>query len=115
MDAAMNVGIIALIIMAKSFEHRFGFLRGGGIIEINQRMTMNALIENWKIGTDRGPVHGRLCSWFAGDHSFSEHDNAYSKPNCSLAASVIIPWFQGGSHTNSTLTSSTPSSPSKRL
>ena len=29
---------------------------------------------------------------------------SYISPNCSLAASVNMLWFQGGSHTNSTLT-----------
>src|SRR5438128_11792590 len=39
-------------------------------------------------------------------------DLLYTNPNCSFAASVIIPWFHGGSQTNSTFASSISSTDS---
>jgi len=37
------------------------------------------------------------------------HVGTYMRPSCSRAASVIMPWFHGGSQTSSTFTSSMPS------
>src|SRR5439155_24886851 len=39
-------------------------------------------------------------------------DPLYINPNCNFAASVIIPWFHGGSQTNSTFASSISSTDS---
>src|SRR6266850_3573138 len=109
----MNIGIIVFIIMAQGFQHSAGFLCRRGIVEIDQWLPVNFLIKNRKVGPQAGPIelilHFLLLLFWSG--GFGNHNN----PSCSLAASVIMPWFQGGSHTNSTATSSTASSPSNLL
>src|SRR6185436_3055286 len=49
MDAPVNIGVIMLIIVPERFKHLPGLLRGGGIVEVDQRMPVNLLIEDRKI------------------------------------------------------------------
>jgi len=53
----MHIGIFVFVIMPDDIEDRPRFLRGGGVVEINQRMTVHSLPENRKILAKRGPIH----------------------------------------------------------
>src|SRR5579859_4193856 len=113
-DAAVDVGVVAFVIMDQRVNHHARLLRRGGVIEINQRLAVDLLVKDGKIPAERGPV------WrFNGSHRgnlttkcTNDTNRIYISPNCSFAASVIMPWFQGGSQTSSTLASSIGSSES---
>jgi hypothetical protein len=54
---AVHIGVVVLVVMHQCVNHPTRFLRGGGIVEINQRLAMNFLIQNRKILAQRGPVN----------------------------------------------------------
>src|SRR5207237_8778486 len=56
-QAAMDIGVFVFVIVSNAVQHRARFLRGGCAVEINQRMTVHALLENRKIFAERGPIH----------------------------------------------------------
>jgi hypothetical protein len=50
MGTAMNVGVIAGVVVLESVEHLAGLLAGGRVIEIDQRPAVGrSLRQNWKI------------------------------------------------------------------
>ena len=51
-DAAMDVGIVALVVVVKGVDDDAGLLRGGGIIEIDQRLAVDFLFEQRKVVAD---------------------------------------------------------------
>ena len=74
-QAAMHIGVFVFVIISDDIENRARFLRTGGVVEINQRMTVDALPQNRKFLAERGPIHSTsgcfvhkiICSmrWFA--------------------------------------------------
>ncbi len=56
-DAAMDVGVVVLVIMHERVNHRARFLRRGGVVEINQRLAVDFLIQDRKILSQRRPVN----------------------------------------------------------
>ena len=56
-DAAMDIGVVVLVIMHQRVNHRARFLRRGGVVEINQRLAVDLLIEDRKILSQRRPVN----------------------------------------------------------
>ena len=48
-DAAVNIGIIALVIIYQSIDDALGFLRRGGIIKVDERLTVNLLVKDREI------------------------------------------------------------------
>src|SRR5262249_15779430 len=59
MNAAMDVRVIMLVIIAKRVEDNSWFLSGGRIIEINERTTVDLLIKDGEVVSQCGPVHRR--------------------------------------------------------
>ncbi len=57
MDAAMDVRVVALVIMHQRVNHRARFLRRGGVVEINQRLAVDLLVEDRKILSQCGPLN----------------------------------------------------------
>lgn len=55
--ATMHVGVVVLIIMSQHLEHRFWFLRGCGVVEVNERMPMRPLVQDRKILAERAPIY----------------------------------------------------------
>ena len=126
----MNVGVIELVVVDKGVDDGARLLRGGGVVEVNERLAMDLLIQNRKVLPQRRPIdsfiHGNfLAKRFSPIKQSSNPEKhirngrsvlaigistapiwAQSSPSCNLAASVIMPWFQGGSQTSSTLASS---------
>ena len=49
MNAAMDVGVVVLVIIHQRLDHRARFLRGGGVVEIDERLPMDLLIQNREI------------------------------------------------------------------
>jgi hypothetical protein len=45
MDAAMDIGIVALVVALDGMEDRAWFLRRGGVVEIDERMAVDFLTE----------------------------------------------------------------------
>ena len=70
MQAAMHIGVVMLIVMAKRIDDRTRLLGRGGVIEINKRMTMRLFVQNRKIFANDIPIqfatarslHGVICS-----------------------------------------------------
>ena len=56
MNAAMDVGVVVLVIIAQRLDDCARLLRGRGVIEINQRMAMDLLIQDRKIGAQCSPI-----------------------------------------------------------
>ena len=53
MNSAVHICIGADVAVVHCRKHLFGMLRGGTVVKINQRsLSMNRLIENWKIFTN---------------------------------------------------------------
>src|SRR5260370_41173793 len=62
-QAAMHVGVFMFVITSDNIEDGARLLGGGGVVEVNQWMAVDALPQNWKILAKRGPIHatyGRL-------------------------------------------------------
>ena len=65
----MDVGIVALVVTAEGVEDGAGFLGGGGVIEVDERMPVDLLVENREIlpqglpidGVAGDPVHAGMC------------------------------------------------------
>ena len=54
-DAAVDVGAIHLVELADGVDHRERLLRGGGAIQIHQRLAVDRLLEDRKVLAD--PLH----------------------------------------------------------
>src|SRR5262249_61243830 len=52
MHATMDVGIIVPIKMFDGLDHCQRLLRGGRVIQVDQRLAVNALVKNRKVATD---------------------------------------------------------------
>src|SRR5207247_269898 len=69
-QTAMDIGIFVFVIISADIEHTSRLLRTGGVVEVNQRMTVHALTQDREILAKRGPidppsgyfVHELLCS-----------------------------------------------------
>jgi hypothetical protein len=55
-NAAVNVGIVLLVVIAQRIENGPRFLRGGGVIEVDQRIPVDLLVQNRKILALRFPI-----------------------------------------------------------
>src|SRR5947207_12738844 len=65
-DATVNVGIDMAVVSAKGIQDREGLLGSRSVIEIDERATMDFLIQNRKVGTQGGPIHfkaNRVAVW----------------------------------------------------
>ena len=49
MHAAVNVGVLFAIIPAQGFDDRLGLLTGSAVVEVDQRLAMDAAAEDGKI------------------------------------------------------------------
>ncbi len=52
MHGAMDIGVGSFVIPGDGVDHRARLLRGGGVIEIDERLAVNLLLEDRKIGAD---------------------------------------------------------------
>ena len=57
MHAAMDVAIISSVESNNRVQYALRLLRGGCIVEIDERMTVYLLVEDWKILPDFVDVH----------------------------------------------------------
>jgi hypothetical protein len=55
-NAAMDVGVIAAVTLADGVDHRFRFLHRSGVVQIDQRLAVNPLAQDRKVGADAGEV-----------------------------------------------------------
>ena len=108
-NAAMDVGVVVLVVAAEGIDDGAGFLTAGGVVKIDQGMPVDLLVEDGEIGAERLAQSGAGLGAAAVLGSAIIGRRIYIKPSCSLAASVSMPWFHWGSQTSSTLTSLTPS------
>jgi hypothetical protein len=49
MQPAMHVGVFGFVGLRHAVEHRIGLLRGGGVVEIDQRLAIDLERERGKI------------------------------------------------------------------
>jgi len=56
MNAPMHIGIVALVVLAQGLKDRAGFLRGRGVVKINQRLAVDLLVEDREVVADISPV-----------------------------------------------------------
>ena len=54
----MDVGVVALLVVEERVENHPRLLRGGGIVEIDERTTVDLLVEDREILAQSGPVYG---------------------------------------------------------
>ncbi len=60
-DAAMNIGVAAPVILVHRVNHLARSLRRGGAVEENERLAVNLAFENWKIGANSAHVKRGRC------------------------------------------------------
>src|ERR1035437_9356756 len=58
MDAQLTIFFRSVI--AQGIEHSARLLRGGGIVKVNQRLAVDLLVEDGKVGPDGCPVNHLL-------------------------------------------------------
>src|SRR5688572_13074150 len=67
MNAAMDVGVVVLVVMNERIDDRARFLGSGRVVEINQRMAMHLLVQDRKVGSNflefRGSEWSALVHW----------------------------------------------------
>ena len=64
MEAAMHVAVVALVVVDERFDHRSRLLRGGAVVEVDERLAVDLLMQNREIGADFLDVehgHQSLC------------------------------------------------------
>lgn len=68
MNAAVNVGVIALVIIHQRIDDALGFLRRGRIIKVDERLTVNLLVKDGEISAQILPsgIHVILVAWLFG-------------------------------------------------
>ena len=68
MHAAMNVGVVVLVVARDRVDHRLRLLRRGGVVEVDQRLAVNLLLENREIarGSSARRSRHRRCARAAG-------------------------------------------------
>jgi hypothetical protein len=59
-NAAMHVRVLCQIIILQRIEHRLRFLARRRVVEINQRLAVNPLPQNWKLFSDTLNVESGL-------------------------------------------------------
>src|SRR5215472_3201739 len=52
MHATMDIGVIVAIVVFNGFDYRHWLLRGGRVVQVDQRLAVNALVKNGKIAAD---------------------------------------------------------------
>src|SRR6185437_7328182 len=88
------------------------FLRRGGVVEVNEGLSVDFLVQDGEVVPQSFPVSHFLMRKAGIQESevpFCFPDEIYISPSCNFAASLSMLWFQGGSQTSSTETSSTDS------
>ena len=50
--AAMDVGVFGFVVADDAVDHGAGLLRGGGVVEIDQRLAVRGGVEDREIGAD---------------------------------------------------------------
>jgi len=65
MGGAVHIGIVGPIVVSYGIQHRLGFLGGGSVVQIDQRVTVHLLRQGWKLATQLGVlllIHAPLIS-----------------------------------------------------
>lgn len=67
-NAAVDVSVVALVIIYQSIDNTLRFLGRGRIIEVDERLAVNLLIKDREIGANilPGGIHVLLVAWFFG-------------------------------------------------
>ena len=102
-EAAMNVGVVVLIIIPERIDDRARLLRCRRVIKIDERMTVHFLMEDRKILPDdtpidfvlRGLVHDQaICAHVARCATFfAQRKNALLERGLSAANLLLRPGF----------------------
>ena len=56
MDAAMDIGVVVLVVMHERVNDRARLLGGGGVVEIDQRLAVDFLVQNREIRAKFCPI-----------------------------------------------------------
>src|SRR5262249_55228556 len=51
-DAAMNIGVVCLVITDQCVDDNLRLLRTGGVVEVDEQLAVDFLAQDWKILTD---------------------------------------------------------------
>src|SRR5438128_2971483 len=96
-QAAMHIGVFVFVITSDDIEDCDWLLRAGGVVEVNQRMAVDALPQNRKILAERRPIHPTngllvhqiICSKPLLAPLYS-HEPLYSQAPGSTSARLVI-------------------------
>ena len=58
-DAAMDVGVVFFVIVADRFDDGERLLRRGGVVEINERFAVDALMQHREVAADALDIEGQ--------------------------------------------------------
>src|SRR5690606_20078589 len=59
MYAAMHIGVVLFVVVTDRVDHRLRLLRGGAVVEINQRTTVHGLMQRRELRAQRFDIEGR--------------------------------------------------------
>src|SRR5215472_13322087 len=84
--AAMDVGVIVAIIMFDGLDHGQRLLRGGRVIQVDQRLAVNALVKNRKVATDLLDIKSVPHGFTSSARNFSDGAHPTSSKVLSVTA-----------------------------
>ena len=56
--AAVDIGVFVGVVVDQRVDDRLGFLAGGGVVQIDQRLAVDGLLQDGKVRPDAGRVEG---------------------------------------------------------
>ena len=59
-NAAVDIGVVVLVVAADGIEDGARLLRGGGVVEVDERMAVDLLIEDREVGAEPPSLSRRL-------------------------------------------------------
>ena len=89
--AAVNVGVVALVVIAEGVEDGLRLVRGGGVVEVDQRVPVDLLVQRREVGPHARHVEGRrwpVSDRGAGWSSHRFHASSLNSSPCGSQATT---------------------------
>src|SRR2546427_6173447 len=98
MNAAMNIGVVRLVVPGDGIDHSTRLLRGRGIVQIDQRLAVHLLVQDRKIRPDllrvvraqRRPSRGDVEDLMLGGYSHWSSSRFRSSPFSIVPFSRVV-------------------------
>src|SRR5581483_4406697 len=74
----MDVGVFKLVITGERVDDRAGLLRGGGVVEVDQRLAVGFGLEDWEVAADAIDIQRRRFACRVASTCFGPHRHSTS-------------------------------------